>query len=742
MTINHPIQTSPTGFERLHEGVQRWIWEQGWDKLRPIQEMAIAPILSGKTDLIISAATAGGKTEAAFLPIFSRLLQDPAEGIRVLGISPLKALINDQHRRLSELGDHLHIRVTPWHGDIASSQKQKVLKHPEGIVLITPESLEALLARRGPELPVLLANLHYIAIDEMHCFMGSERGRQLQSLMHRLEILLERFIPRIGLSATLGDMSLAAQFLRPGQGDLVQFINPVGGGIDLKVQLRGYRKTGADWETMQMGAANASRDELEISQHLFAKLRGTRNLIFMNGRANVEKYADLLRRLSDKYQVPNEFWPHHGSLSKDLRTEAEAFLKSDRPSNLVCTTTLEMGIDVGAVLSIAQVGAPMSVASMRQRLGRSGRRAGDPAIARFYITVPESGDDLAPQDRLHSELVQAIAILNLLLAGWCEPPIVGKLHLSTLIQQLLSLLAQYGGVRPDRVWQILCKQGPFQAVDQPMFMKLLRCLGQHELIQQSQDRSLLLGVKGDRWVNRYSFYSAFATPQEYRIIHNGQTLGNLPMNIPLQAQMMFIFGGRRWKALKVDDFQQCVEVEPAATGKVPTFSGGCAQVHDLVRQEMFRLYSSQEVPMFLDTNAKNLLAEARNNFTQYGLDKTYILANETQSLLFCWQGDTVMNTILVQLLARGLKVCRDGLVITVDKLSPAELMMHLGELANEGPANAVELAATVVNKVIEKYDHCLSEELLCFNYAASHLDTQKAWEMLHRISAREVCGFS
>jgi ATP-dependent helicase Lhr and Lhr-like helicase len=272
-------RSSQASSGQLHEELQRWIWAQGWDKLRPIQEQAIAPILSGNTDLIISAATAGGKTEAAFLPIFSRLLQEPAQGIRVLGISPLKALINDQHRRLSEIGDRLHIPVTPWHGDIASNKKQKVLNNPAGIILITPESLEALLTLRGSALPTLLENLNYITIDEMHCFIGSERGRQLQSLMHRLEIALERWIPRIGLSATLGDMSLAAQFLRPGQSESVQFISPLSSGSALKIQVRGYRKTLADWETLQTGATDASRDELEISQHLFTHLRGTRNLL-------------------------------------------------------------------------------------------------------------------------------------------------------------------------------------------------------------------------------------------------------------------------------------------------------------------------------------------------------------------------------------------------------------------------------------------------------------------------------
>ncbi|MCG9893232.1 MAG: DEAD/DEAH box helicase [Thermosynechococcaceae cyanobacterium MS004] len=733
------------GFEQLHEGVQRWIWEQGWSQLRPIQAMAIAPILSGQTDLIISAATAGGKTEAAFLPIFSRLLQAPASGIRVLGISPLKALINDQQRRLSELGDRLDIPVTPWHGDVAAGPKQAILKNPAGIVLITPESLEALLARRGAELPTLFGHLDYMVIDEMHCFIGSERGCQLQSLMHRVEVALGRTfahkIPRIGLSATLGDMSLAAKFLRPGNAEQVQFISPTGSGTDLKVQVRGYRKAIADWATLETGAMDASRDELEISQHLFKTLRGSRNLIFMNGRASVEKYADLLNRLCAQHQVPNEFWPHHGSLSKELREDAEALLKSDRPSNLVCTTTLEMGIDVGAVVSVAQVGAPMSVASMRQRIGRSGRRAGDPAIARFYISVPDigenigerTGEDLPPQDGLYPELVQAIAILNLLLTGWCEPPLMGKLHLSTLIQQVLSLIVQEGGVRADRAWQILCQTGPFQAVNQEMFIRLLRDLGQQELIQQSQDGSLLIGVKGDRLVRHYSFYSAFATPQEYRILQDGKFLGTLPIEIPLTQNARFIFAGKRWIALAVDDQERVVEVAPTGAGKLPKFSGGSAQVHDRVRQEMYRLYRSDEVPSFLDAPAQHLLQEARTQFTEHGLHQRALLAWGKQTLLFCWQGDRVMNTLLVQLQARGLKACREGLAIAVHQITPEDLWTHLGDLVDEGPADAVALAATVVNQRIEKHDVFLSEPLRCLNYAASHLDPQAAWESLKEI---------
>lgn len=719
--------------EQLHETVQRWIWAQGWEQLRPIQELAIPPILAGQTDLIIAAATAGGKTEAAFLPIFSRLLQDPASGIRVLGISPLKALINDQHRRLSSMGDRMQVAVTAWHGDVASSTKQKMLKHPEGIMLMTPESLEALLMLRGSVLPSLFAHLSYIVIDEMHCFIGSGRGKQLQSLMHRIEVLLQRRIPRIGLSATLGDMSLAAEFLRPGQAETVQSIVPSSGGGELKVQVRGYRKTPADWQTLQTGATDASRDELDISQHLFATLRGSRNLIFMNGRGAVEKYADLLRRHCEQAQVPNEFWPHHGSLSKTLREAAEDFLRSDRPSNLVCTTTLEMGIDVGAVRSIAQVGAPFSVASMRQRIGRSGRRPGDPAIARFYISVPDDTFELEPQDALYPELVQAIAILQLLLAGWCEPPVVHQLHLSTLIQQLLSSIVQQQGIRADQAWQMFCETGPFQSVDRRMFTQLLRSLGQQGLIQQSPDGLLLIGPDGDRLVNRYTFYSAFATPQEYRVVHQGKALGTLPTTIPLMANTQFIFGGQRWRALTVDDHQRLVTVEAASTAQKPKFSGSVGQVHDRIRQEMYRLYCSDTMPGFLDSNAQALLQQTRSTFAAYELAQTALLEQDQDTLLFCWQGDKVLNTIAVQLAARGLKAYRDSIAIVVKKTSASALMMHLGELVDAGPADGPELATTISNKTIEKYDGFLNSELLCHNYAASQLDVQKAWETLRHI---------
>ena len=736
-------QHPSSSFQRLNVGVQRWIWKQKWPSLRPIQEKAIPLILPGKTDLIISAATAGGKTEAAFLPIFSYLMGVSGIGIRTLCISPLKALINDQYRRLSDIGETLDIQVTPWHGDIDAGRKHRLLKKPSGILIITPESLEALFIRHGPDLATVFQALNYLVIDELHAFIGSERGKQLQSLMHRVEQIVRRKVPRIGLSATIGDMHLAAEFLRPDKAAQVEFIISEEEGQEIRIQVRGYRKAELnlerDLDLESSGESEQtvdSQDEMDIAAHLFKVLRGDTNLIFINGRSDVEAYTDRLRRLCEQQRVPNEFWPHHGSLSKDIREDAEKALKSDKPTNVVCTTTLEMGIDVGSVKSIAQVGAPFSISSTRQRLGRSGRKEGDPAIIRFYISEPEVTPQTTPQDSLHPALVQTIAVINLMVfEKWCEPPIVSKLHLSTLMQQTLSLIAQYGGVNAIQLWQVLCQTGAFRQIDQNLFIKLLRQLGEKDLIQQTHDGLLILGLKGERLVNHYSFYTAFQTPEEYRIVTSGKTLGTLPITYPLVEGLFIIFAGRRWKVLSVDVEHKVVDVARAAAGRVPKFSGAGGGIHDNIGQEMYRIYSSEDVPPFLDRVAQDLLQEARENFFRYQLDKSYILAHGSQTLMFCWMGSEVINTIYLLLLSRGVKVGVDGVVITARDLVPDALIDHLKELAKMGPVDAVDLASVVENKAMEKHDHYLSEELLCCNYATSHLATQRAWETLQKMVA-------
>lgn len=720
-------------FSLLHPDVQRWVYERGWNELHEIQEQAIEPILAGRSDIILAAPTAGGKTEAAFLPICSRLIQEPpGRSIAVLAVSPLKALINDQYERLEELCERVKLTVNRWHGDVAQGSKQRLLKNPQGILLITPESLEALFVLRGPALATLLGKLVYVVVDELHAFIGSERGRQVQSLLHRVELTVRRRIPRIALSATLGDMQLAADFLRPRSGQEVLVLVSREGSQELKMQVRGYITSTVKPKDLAKAQDETISTDRHIAQHLLSVLRGSNNLIFCNRRQAVEVYADLLRELCQDINVPNEFLPHHGNLSKELREETEHRLKkASLPVNAVCTTTLELGIDIGSVRSIAQIGPPHSVASLRQRLGRSGR-TGEAAILRIYIQEPVITPQTPPQDALRLRLVQAIAMIQLLLEKWYEPPADEALHLSTLIQQVMSVLTQIGGAKAQDLYIALCDSGPFRSVTQELFVALLRAMGQHELVQQCRDGTLIVGKQGEALVSHYDFYTAFKTPEEYQLATAERTLGTLPIESPLLPGMYIIFAGRRWEVVSVETHRRLILVKAAPGGRPPIFGGTTGFIHHRVRQVMRQVYLATDVPPYLDTPARDLLGEGREYFHRYGLAEQSILSYGSDTILFTWAGDRITSTLAVQLSTRGLHVEVAHGSITV-RAPKDKLATHLQELVAAGPADPLDLAKKVSAKAMEKYDDLLSEELLCAEYAARALDVQGSWEALQEL---------
>jgi ATP-dependent Lhr-like helicase len=734
------MATRPSSaFDLLDPRVQRWVWKAGWKELRGIQEEAIPAVLAKDQDVIIASATASGKTEAAFLPIASSLASAATTGLGVLYISPLKALINDQFRRVETLFDELKLPVHRWHGDVASSRKQAVLRDPSGALLITPESLEALFIRRGSEVPAMVSPIQFIVVDELHAFMGSERGRQLQSLLHRVELAARRRIPRLGLSATLGDMNLACDFLRPRRGHEVRQIVSVASGQEVRLQVRGYRRTPprvgkneqrrAHREGQQLEVEDvASGDEIAIARDLYSTLRGGRHIVFANRRADVELFSDLLRRSCDRERVPNEFFPHHGSLDKTLREDAEDALRSgDRPATIVATTTLELGIDVGSVESIGQIGPPPSVASMRQRLGRSGRR-GTAAVLRIYVQEDEIGPETAPPDRLRADLVQSVAMVRLLVKRWFEPPRTGALHLSTLVQQVLSMVAQHGAVLADQAWRALCEHGPFDAVDPPLFAQVLRDLRAHELITQTHSGEIVLDLNGERLVNHYDFYAAFTSPEEYRLVTEGETLGTLPIVAPVFEGLHLIFGGRRWRVMAVDTRQKVIELASAAGGRAPRFGGSAGFVHDRIRSEMLQVFLDDDSPPFLDAPAKELLQEARAEFRRLGLDRSRVIRWGDHTLLFPWAGDVVLGTLTVLLSGEGLKVSQEGPALLIENCSPEDVRESLRTLIDTGEQDDLELARIVKNRETEKHHVFLSDALLAAEFASARLDTAGAVE--------------
>ena len=706
-----------SAFHKLARPVQKWIRQQGWRELRELQTRAIREICENKTDLILAAATAGGKTEAAFLPLISQVLHTPAErsGFDLLYIGPLKALITDQARRIEDICRDAELPVFPWHGDVSRSIKSRALKAPTGILLITPESLEALFIRRGLEIPRLFGATRAVVIDELHSMLDSERGVQLRSLLTRIELAIKRPVRRIGLSATLGDMDLARDYLRPDQANDVALIKADGGEAELRLQLRGYI-SGADDES-----APSATDS--IVSHLFQRVRGKDNLVFAGSRQSVEIYADRLREICERERLPQEFYPHHASLSREHRDFVERRLKAPAtPTTAVCTSTLELGIDIGDVACVAQIGAPFSVAALRQRLGRSGRREGQSAILRQYAVETRLASDSSFADRLRLGLIRSVAMIELLLEDWCEPPKPKALHLSTLVHQVLAVIAERGGASASRLYSILCQEGPFRQVTTTVFADVLRALGTPEtgLIEQSESGLLLLGPTGERLVEHYSFYAVFKTPEEFRLVAGGRDLGTLPIDNVLSPGMMLIFSGRRWLVQEVHDREKVIVVIPAKAGVPPVFGGAPGEVHDKVIERMFQVLEGDANPPYMDRNALGMLEEARLNYERMGFrNSSLITLSERTSLVATRVGTVKTTTLALALRAFGFSVEQHDGFLQVE--SGHEVPTLPDALKKLVAREEVDLCADVGNLMSEKFHPYLSSDLLSLDARTSRL---------------------
>ena len=716
-----------SAFDKLARPVQKWIRSQGWSELRQIQVDAVHVITGSEDDLIISASTASGKTEAAFLPLVSQVINEPAEaiGFDILYVGPLKALITDQATRLGDMCSAAELPAVPWHGDISQSLKGKAMRAPKGILLITPESLEAMFIRRWLEVPRLFRATRAVVIDELHSVLDSERGIHVRSLLTRLEFALKRRIRRVGLSATLGDMKMACAYLRQEDPDAVRLIEGRGDN-ELRLQLRGYVEGIKDDDAPSASAG--------VTEHLFAKLRGSDNLVFAGARNRVEVYADRLRELSEEQHLPQEFFAHHASLSREHRKFVEERIKnSSLPTTAVCTSTLELGIDIGEVKCVAQIGAPFSVASLRQRLGRSGRREGQAAILRQYAVEARIESESSFVDRLRLGLIRSIAMIELLIERWCEPPRPATLHLSTLVHQIMSVIAGLGGVQANRLFHLLCQKGPFRSVDVPLFMEVLRAMGRTKtgLIEQSNEGLLLLGPKGERMVEHYSFYAVFQTEDEFRLVSDGKELGTLPVSSMLAPGMHIIFSGRRWFVQEIDDLSRTIIVTFAKAGAAPVFGGEPGIIHDHVVERMFAVLDGDNLPVYLDAVSQEMLQEARRNYKQSGFADAHMIRIGVGSYVLATRCGTVKTTTLALALASlGFTVEQhDGFLQVKSGGTGIPLEKALRDMAGE---KTVDLFAHEPNLIFEKYHSYLTLDLL----KRDALSTRLELESLHRLCKR------
>jgi ATP-dependent Lhr-like helicase len=721
--MNSPVSASGLegSYDRLHPKIRRWIRDQGWEELRDIQARTIAAVLDGQEDIIIAATTAAGKTEAAFLPILTLIADRKQSGFSVLYVSPLKALINDQFRRLDELCESMEIPVVKWHGDASQGGKKRALLKPDGVALITPESIEAMFTRRPADARRLLGSADFIVIDEVHAFLQGPRGLHVASLLRRIDAMAKAPARRIGLSATIGDLGQAAAWLRPTDPANVKILEGKSDAPELLLQIKGYVEPPElddpdHAEGAGEGEESAGRIALDfIADHLFQNLRGTNNLVFGGSRRTVESAADRLRRRCEKATVLNEFFPHHGSLSKVLREELEDRLKvGNLPTTAICTSTLELGVDIGSVKSVAQIGAPRSLSSLRQRLGRTGRRRGTPSILRIYVREPHIGPKTSLLDQLHPGTIRAVAVMRLLLAGFVETPGPVPEVASTLIHQILSVIAERGGIRPKPLFDLLCGPGPFSTIGTAEFANLMRHLGSPavKLVEQAPDGTMMLGEQGERIVQSRDFFAVFETAEEWRLTASGRTLGTLPISFPVHKESLIVFAGRRWIVQDLDENTKTLIVLPHPGGIVPRFERvGVEPADDRLAAEMRAVYLSSDVPAYLDAKAKELLASGRQKFRELDLERKAFVTEDRDLHIFLWRGSQATAVFGAALAMAGLAAEVHDFGVTLEKTSPTEIQPVLATLGAMASINPADMAAFVKNINAGKFRDLVPEDL-------------------------------
>ncbi|MDR1732856.1 MAG: DEAD/DEAH box helicase [Synergistaceae bacterium] len=703
-------------FEKLHPLVQRKLYDMRWTELRPIQAETIRAFFSHDRHLILAAETAAGKTEAAFLPILSRMLTESREkGLRALYVSPLRALINDQFHRLDDLCERMEIPVFRWHSDVGSALKKKFLADPRGLLLITPESIESLFINHGEHIGHLFKTTSWAVLDEMHAFTGTERGMHLLSLLARIDRVRTRPMRRLGLSATIGDFEASKKWLwarAPGE---VEVLAPGGESKEILYRVKGY----------EIGFEGSQSPWVEDMERLFPST----SLIFVNSRTMLEHLTWTVQRYAKKKGLPDRYRVHHGSLSKIEREDTEDALKTREGIVTFCSATLELGIDVGNVTRVGQFGAPWSVSALRQRLGRSGRRDGESSALVMFIADKIPRGDVSFVRKIHPELLQAIAMSELMFDRWSEPPDVERLHCSTLVQQCLSVVAEKGGISAPALYDLLISRGAFR-LSKADFGELLRSLGTHDLLDQTGEGDLVLGLEGEKIVRNYDFYAAFTAPKQLAVVHQGRPVGSIFLALDMIPEGFILLAGKRWKIRAIDLERDVIDVDSAEDGKAPPFGGDEGpEIHSRVRQKMFELLTGGDVPVYLDDRAAQMLMNARQVAAEVRMERgrCSLLKEKRNLLWFPWESSAVHRTLYAMGLLAGMELEDRGIALEFKRTTPSELAeAYIPFLETPPEVERIVDIFELAGKGKEKYDRFVPAKFLLEAFERQYLDISGA----------------
>ena len=738
-------------FDRYAPFIQDYIYRSGWQSLRAVQNAAGDAIFNTEDNVLLTASTASGKTEAAFFPILSLLEEDPSATVGVLYIAPLKALINDQFGRLEELCEEVGIPVTRWHGDASQTKKRKLLRKPAGILQITPESLESLLINKHMEIPALFGDLRFIVIDEIHSLLRGDRGWQTFCLIERLCALAGCNPRRIGLSATIGNPQDAGIFLAAGSGRGTVIPKFDGGREVWRLSMEHFFNTGpqadegkADlMETPPMEEATDTAPKAADPGigYIFEHTRGKKCLIFTNSREECESVCQQLRQYCEANHEPDRFLIHHGNLSASYRESAEEEMKDDGSLMSVCATaTLELGIDIGRLERAFHIDAPFTVSGFLQRLGRTGRR-GDPSEMWFVMREEHSEARAMLPDMIPWNLIQGIALVQLYIEErFVEPPRMERLPFSLLYHQTMSTLASCGEMTPGELASRVLPLAAFRRITREDFRTLLLHLLEIDHISRTENGGLILGLSGERVTNSYKFYAVFQENVEYTVRTGSEQLGTIVKPPPVGDKIAI--AGRVWVVEEVDHQRRevyCTLVK----GNIPAYFGDVAgDIHDRILERMFRVLEEDKAYPYLMRHAVARLAEARDSFRKSGMDKRPLIHLGGKIwALFPWLGSYAFLALerflklrcASRLGLRGMDTSRPYYLQFTMQAEEEEFYRIVSEEAAKD-FDPLELVYPKEVPVFEKYDEYVPEELVRKGFALGVLDVEsmkkrvRSWE--------------
>lgn len=603
-------------YNMLKKEIRRYIYDQKWQQFTKIQDHSIKLYSESEDNLILIAPTASGKTEAAFLPAINSI-ENWEEGIKIVYISPLIALINDQFNRISELCKYMEITVTRWHGEASQSKKRDILKNPKGILLITPESLEALFVTKSDRVRKLFYNVENIIVDEIHSFIGSNRGIQLKSLLERMSLYIKNNNPRmIGMSATVSEenyLDLKEIF----QNKRITKIIRDKGKNELKIDCNFYS------------------NEIAALNKIYEYSKTEIMLVFPNTRQKVEMIAANLKKKSQKEKKYISYFSHHASVSKNIRTMVENFAKESNKNlfTICCTSTLELGIDIGAVDSIVQYNAPHSVSSLAQRLGRSGRRTG---INNLHFISDEKWD-----------LLQGLSAISIYKKGKVDKIDVVKKPYDVMAHQILSLIVEKSEINLSEFKKIIQKYQTWKNIEYEEFSNICNHLLKEKYIE-ILDNSIIAGVNLEKLLKKAEFYTQFKVEEMYSVYNNQSKIGELPLDIRLNVNDNIYLAAGIWKIKKVEEEIKKIFVEKAKDGKPPMFLGEVGEITDELRKEMKKiLFNSKTWGNYSEDIRKGLEVISKSIILK---QKIYFYLEKNKKSIKTFRSTKIDRTLMILLL--------------------------------------------------------------------------------------------